>query len=291
MLKIFIDDSGRDGLPVFVLCGLVASSTAWKKFSSEWQEIVSVRLGMSSLKMKKFMNTNFSTEHGQIKYQILIDLQSLINKYVDYGIVVGSSTWDYNEFISKKVEIPELRRPYNISAARLFMHVFEEEIQQQRNDQVSFVFDTQYKEENGFMQFWKAAKKNMPLQIRRRMGNVPVWAKDEDYPPLQAADMVAWILRRDAVDLLRDAVVVSPQHKGRALYDFRILSMAHPTHPSDFTPASFEIALARYFSKSRPAMHNLKIRLIKKMWGPNEVGLFNKDLTQIGAIKKSSADC
>lgn len=271
LLSAFVDDSGRDGLPVFVLCGLVSSNDRWEVFSSEWNAQKNEELNGRALKMKQFMKSISQDNFEYSKNVTLMKFQDLINKYVECGVVIIVSVDHYKKHIADNFKKKEWQREYNFSVSRIIWHVLSREYCAGRVRAARFIFDTQVGEEKLIKNWWAQTKRNAPGRIRRRMGETPIWCRDEDYPPLQAADMVAWAYRRDAADVLGDAGALNPHRKNHALLDFSVLSTRFPSNSQDLTPAVASVLISRLLSRARPAWANLKIEIIKEIWGEAEL--------------------
>lgn len=264
MLQAHVDDSGRGNPPVFVLAGLVANAAAWAEFSDEWEETLKSDPPLEFLKMKKFMKMDPWRESSELKLSKLYALQEVINKYVEYGVVAAVSTWDYEEVFAG-IGPKEWKSEYHYMVGDISRRILLHEYRIGRQQSVDFIFDKQMNQEDAVHLAWSRAQSGpIAAKIRRRMGSV-TYGCDTKIRPLQAADMVAWLYRKVAADLLGDAGNIFPSHKGRPLYDPSILSMGMPQKM--FSPegreersaGDVEALMLRTSSKSWPGSKMLRI--------------------------------
>ncbi len=208
MLRAFVDDSGRGNPPIFVLAALVARAAAWAAFSDEWDEILGAEPRMPFLKMKELMNFD-SAAGDSDRLHKLYALQGVINRHVEYGVVIGLPSQEYRK-IFKGVTPLALESEYFFAATHIIEAVLGHEYDSGRKEKVSFVFDEQMKEQTEVLSSWNYAKNGgAAAPIRRRMGGTPTWDNDRDLRPLQAADMIAWLCRRLGADMVVGANDVS----------------------------------------------------------------------------------
>jgi hypothetical protein len=63
-------------------------------------------------------------------------------------------------------------------------------------EQVDFVFDEQVMEQDKIAKGWESFKGLAKPEIRTRIGNFPYFLDDVKFKPLQAADLIAWWVRK-----------------------------------------------------------------------------------------------
>src|SRR5207245_632978 len=70
---------------------------------------------------------------------------------------------------------------------------------------IEFIFDEQEGVDDDINLFFSHMKKNIPRKARKLIDGVPVFKNDKDkrFLPLQAADMLAWHLRREHEDCVQ----------------------------------------------------------------------------------------
>ena len=65
-----------------------------------------------------------------------------------------------------------------------------------KDDRIKFIFDDQIAEKRMVRAFWNVFMKDAPQFAKNRMLGEPAFENDIDFKPLQAADLLAWWIRR-----------------------------------------------------------------------------------------------
>lgn len=199
ILKAFFDDSGSDSQsPVFVVGGYISTVEMWDSLTGEWNRIVA-REGFPFFHM-----TDAESGNGAFRYlkkdvarrhALIHEFASLVQEYTICGIGTGlaRSTWDSTVARAIAAEpglIKRVGEPYEI----LFTLVFNGLTQACRRyganpADTEIVFAKQVGME--------ARSKRMAKFVCNYEGfPEPSFREMVGLPPLQAADMFAWWLRR-----------------------------------------------------------------------------------------------
>lgn len=200
-LQAFIDDSGGKGQGGYlVLAALVAKAEGWATFSDEWDRTIRAAPRIRRFKMSEAMNLkgefNFvRPEARDEKVQQLLDLVDRFKPVLVYSCVdVGA----FQDLFGSVVDVQghsALGQPYLWAAMHLMYAVIHEEAKCVGGpDKIELIFDEHdiFKKE-AKLQYEEMRKSNphlhtvMPLE--------PWFRDDEDFMPLQAADLVAGVLR------------------------------------------------------------------------------------------------
>jgi hypothetical protein len=206
-LKTVIDDSGDES--TFVLGGFIAPIIVWDKFSSDWVNVCKESPIIEYYKTNDAiaLKQSFSKFDRDTRNQKVAKLASVIPTKNCYGIAAYLSRSDLKAIKeSYASNSPFLSNdPYFVCAscvifwvcincADLFPGIGE------RLNPIDFIFDEQGKVGRKFRSFYDdhirlPIESSLPYQPR--LGKCDHW-DDQQFPPLQAADMyVAWI-RREA---------------------------------------------------------------------------------------------
>ena len=221
MLKFFVDDSGsdtkQDGL--FVLYGYMMEEPRWEDFAERWD---------AELKRPDFFPISYcrmsDAEEGTgpfagidrpFRQRKVKDLAGVIHECHPAAIGCKLSWKDYNEIVKGKVD-PRLDNPYAILFFQVMRGVTEfqirlnNEISDERKEQirknhgveiaikpVDFVFDDQGPAGLQCLQWWGGLKTRVSEPHLTVIGNTPQFKDDRELVPLQAADMLAWHIRRE----------------------------------------------------------------------------------------------
>jgi hypothetical protein len=210
MLQAFIDDSGNDGKsPVFILAGYIASAENWERFSNEWEKTLKPEDGMN-LGVLKMADVYRNRVRGSRYYgwaddqrdQRLKSLIKVINSHALHGIVSIVPYKTYDAFIKGKFNPPSLDRACFLSFFGIMTRLLAVAQQLKLDDRIDFIFDSQDSENKPLlMAEYDRFISLAPPEIRALSGGYPEFKRDEDSLPLQAADMLAWHVRRYYFDL------------------------------------------------------------------------------------------
>jgi Protein of unknown function (DUF3800) len=184
MLKAFIDDSGSGGdSPWFVLAGYVSTIEAWDAFDEPWRAALAEH-GLDYFKASELPD-------GKETSQFLNVLISVIGKYALRAIYVRLQQRDFDEII--KPYVPEMwQDPYYFLFSGYLSAAVSAEKHGGIGRSTEFYFDKGAKKQQ------KRADKLYRQCVDLYHGMVEdVTFKDEKvFLPLQAADLLAWQVRR-----------------------------------------------------------------------------------------------
>lgn len=195
MIKAFADDSGSGGdSPWYVLAGYVGTVSDWIGFDPEWAGVLH-----ASPRIEYFKSSEAESLKGQFlgvspdernkKIEALIEV---IGRHTQRAIYVRTRQKDYNEVI--KPNIPEIwDDPYFFLMPAFVSSVLTMEKHLGKQEPAEFVLDSSERLEKGALKLYGQLQ-GLP-QYAGRM--VSVLFRDEKvFLPLQAADLLAWQVRR-----------------------------------------------------------------------------------------------
>lgn len=201
VLEAYIDDSyNKDG--IFVLAGYIARASAWAQFSKEWEEMLPAGTP----------NKNGRNHFKMSEMAMSPDRMARVSGF--YRIIENHTT----AAISCKIDISELRRAreriyvpdvdidwgfwgntYKVAFRCLLdmFHTYREKFPHvvPLDEQVDFYFDDQT-EKRDILAAWDDYILNRPPEIREFYGATPRFENDKVFLPLQAADFLAWWVRK-----------------------------------------------------------------------------------------------
>jgi hypothetical protein len=196
-LQAYFDDSGRDDPPVFVLAGYVARAEQWAAFSDEWSAALAADPAIDYFKMQEAFSASGQFE-GWSRHAIdgkLLLLANIIPRYVLQGLGVTVLHNEYNEVMRGQFA-PQLDRPYLFLYNSAVTSTLSWVRQKYPNEKVDFIFDEQQAEGDFASGLIRQVIAAVPDEAKKNIGRSPVPGNDRDDLPLQAADMLAWHLRR-----------------------------------------------------------------------------------------------
>lgn len=201
MLEIYIDDSGKEhDSPSFVLAGYLASVEAWSAFSQHWQRVLG-DANISAFHMVEAWRMGLAYQHLGIlgRNQLIQDLLSCIVQHVEHAFVLSIDLEAYRHWFAREEE-PDLipTRPYHFAFHSIQL-LIADHIYQWRNDQdFRVILDEQGGESARILLAAVDQNKTFAATKRPHMRLPhPTFETDLMAIPLQAADMLAWLSRRE----------------------------------------------------------------------------------------------
>jgi hypothetical protein len=210
MLRLYVDDSGKVGdSPVQVLAGYLASTERWAAFSNEWHKLIS-GAGLELFRMAdawrlsgQYQFNGPSALRPLRRNNLLVQLIECIKDHVEMAFVssVSFSRHQYYANPFPDQNLPEFR-PYYFGFFALLADVYRYAFHKRANQRLEVIFDEQGGESQKFIlsgmdEFRRVAAPEYPDLIIP----TPQFQRDTDALPLQASDMLAWLVSRDARNL------------------------------------------------------------------------------------------
>jgi len=232
MLVVYFDDSGsnKEG-PVMVLAGFGAKATSWMRFSDEWQSALRENPCLAYFKIKEALRLEgqFGRYNPIQRDKRVFKLCSLIRKYAVFG-VVGSFKW--GDFHKAQAQFPKgTFRPYQCLFFGLMSAVVQDLLRTQTDAEIHFVFDQQGAAGHLAVKVFDAIRERLsPKEQRAVLGISHV--DDKLVLPLQAADCLAWLMRRYAFEHRNSAPDLGDWKPDRAcLEPLRSIPRLHTYYP------------------------------------------------------------
>jgi hypothetical protein len=210
MLQAYIDDSGNDGRsPVFILAGYVSFAEKWKAFNEDWGKLLTPENGypINALKMtdvfrnRKRNSRYFGWEDNE-RDERLKAFTTTIKHHALHGIVSVVPIESYSRLLKGRFTTLPLDRPYFLSFFGIMAQLFNLNRHLKLDEKIQFIFDTQDSENISILKAeYERFISVAPPVIQPMSAGYPTFERDEDALPLQAADMLAWHVRRYYYDL------------------------------------------------------------------------------------------
>lgn len=188
VFQAFLDES--IDAETFVIAGYIATPKAWLAFSAEWQEMLQYRGSWSALKMSWV-----ASQGGDESWEKTEFLYRIIEKHVALGfsVVVDRKAV---AAAAKEFGLPDfMQNPYMPGSRAAVVLAAESMIVADLDGPLNLIFDER-SEQDVILEGWKAFKLNAPPSLLPHIADPPRFEKDEDFPPLQAADLYAWWVRK-----------------------------------------------------------------------------------------------
>jgi hypothetical protein len=222
-LQAYIDDSGSDGGPIFVLGGFVAPVERWLPFSVEWKAALNQSPALEYFKMKEAarLRDQFDRRKGwtpDLRDERINALSDIITKYASFRLSGMIRHRDFNNYIKST---PASERglatdtPYVFLFLLMNMAIANASEEFGIAEPVDFICDDQEGMEEEIAHFWAMNRSRWGGNIYRParelvLKTLPIFRNDREFPPLQAADLYAWQMRRSWIN--NQHLYVAPNH-------------------------------------------------------------------------------
>lgn len=223
VLQIYADESeAEDG--TFVLAGYLSTAEKWAAFSAEWEIALPKgtlnQAGKYHFKMSEMCAT--AERRDRIPYFLRI-----IEDYVMCAISVTVRKSDMQLALDKTLvighsgEVMEVEGPRAVNPYALAFSVFLQCVAENRNGWLSdsssdtagkfdLMFDYRL-EKRKIISSWDSFLENNP-QLEGVFNSHPRFEDDTEFLPIQAADLLAWCVRRAKLDSAYIGNFVAPKH-------------------------------------------------------------------------------
>jgi hypothetical protein len=194
-IQAFIDDS-EEARRVLVLAGYLASVEQWAEFSKTWQERLD-HTGWKSVHMAELVSSpermltagwfyRAIEDHLNHYVAVAVDIEALKRAVTDTGFREAMTNPSY------------LENPYILAFRAILDLTAQYQHELGITDPVDFIFDDRGEEQKvrtGFEIFKQYCRPG----IKNRLGSSPRFGNDEKFLQLQAADILAWHVRKQWV--------------------------------------------------------------------------------------------
>lgn len=194
MVVAFVDDSGSGGDSEFsILAGYSASDITWNSFSPDWQDVLDL-----DPKIEYFKMSEAESLKGQFLGFSPQERTNRLNQFID--VILGHDLQEASVAIPMKhyreIVYPVLQKSHASPYYFAFIGIVSAFAGINRlsgsTEPTDFVFDQQDAMETKAIRLYHRLKEKLPL---RQFGRVAYYS-DREMLPLQAADLIAWQIRR-----------------------------------------------------------------------------------------------
>lgn len=194
MLEAYFDDSASDSRPDkrIVLAGYMQSAEAWGALAQDWKDELARSPALTSL----HMTTCFQGWSEQAREAKLDKFVAILEKYKPLSIECSISRAAYTDTMRNRAPY-DLRHVYFSCFVGVMYGVARTVAEEGLSGPVELIFDEQGDAGTGAALWYLPLKHKDPL-LRYVLGGPPRFASDDEVVPLQAADMLAWYVRRCA---------------------------------------------------------------------------------------------
>lgn len=194
MFQAYIDDSASHHRSIFVLAGYIAPAERWAALAEEWQALLDEEPPLTRFKMYDMAQSNVRRDRCEGFYRAIerhvSGAISCTLKANELEAVVDSMPWP--DFV-KNVEV--LKNPYYEAVRAIVQKLAQYQHKFGISEPIDFVFDDQT-EKTRVLDAWNYMYLSVSPDIRRLLGDPPIFRIEDTTLPLQAADFWAWWVRR-----------------------------------------------------------------------------------------------
>ena len=203
----YVDESESDG--IFAMAGFVAPAEEWAKFSAEWDAALAAPPRANKLfKAREVMRNRpsgaFWGMTDKQRNEKLETLYSVIDAHASYSVYSIVHIEPLQRLAAAYGFSKRAADPYYHALSDIIIGVAKIQVAQDapEDEKVDWVFD-EHKSEVHVSQIWGAVIHDAPdPAIKRMLAGSPIFRKDDDVRPLQAADLEAWWMRRRGLEQL-----------------------------------------------------------------------------------------
>jgi uncharacterized protein DUF3800 len=202
VMQAYIDDSAEEG-GVFVLAGYIANAESWVKFSGIWDKMLPTfgtprPDGRYHFKMNEMANRPDGIAKSEPFFRVIED-------HVLGWLSVSIDQSELRSAIAR-IHIPgeiieywnAYTNPWYITFRLLLdsFHIDRPKFEEALHDEkIDFYFDNGVDKKIVFAT-WDNYIKSRPDEVKKYYGSVPRFEDDMEFLPLQAADFLAWWVRK-----------------------------------------------------------------------------------------------
>ncbi len=193
MLEAYFDDSGRGNGPAFVLGGFLSTAERWESFNDDWQSVLDRSPPLELFKMKHAMNKWWLPLPAAARMQRLGLFHSAIMKHAQMGFVCVINHDAFDRLVRLGLGFTDTI--YQLAFTGVIATTIRYHREMALTDKIDFVFDEQPHEFpralRSFLNIWESDN-----YLNMYLAGTPRSANDVKVLPLQAADYIAWQIRR-----------------------------------------------------------------------------------------------
>jgi Protein of unknown function (DUF3800) len=209
-VEAWFDDSGKGQDPVYLLAGYLAGKSTWTEFNRDWHAELNCQptlpyLHANESQLFKRMTTNQRIERVLNFVAIIrrheLEAQAFILKHADYREFYRLIA---THPIITKPEQRSYKNPYFVSFQRILTIMLARQAKKRDDtgtiEMIEMFFDDgmdrKARMQTAFAFWVKSANKFEPTWLSLLINKTAEFRDDKQCPPLQAADLLAWHLRK-----------------------------------------------------------------------------------------------
>jgi len=202
VIQAVLDDSGVKGTtPVFTFAGFIGRAEVWAQFSDEWQRWLDAPPRIGYLKMSEAAKPDGEFRHfasGAIGEKLRAGIAILKRYPPQRAIQVSVDIADYYRVVAP--DTPKLiRNPYFMAFHGILSGVCYEMIDTLVPERFEVIFDEHVIFRPRIAVWYPLVREMIGELHDEALGRIlpesPLFRSDEEFLPLQASDVIAWLFR------------------------------------------------------------------------------------------------
>jgi Protein of unknown function (DUF3800) len=199
LLQAFSDDSASEsGDRRLFMAGYVYPEEGWKSFADAWSSALRQSPSIDYLHMVEAQNLRdqFAGWKKPQRDAKLRNLANVIQIFRPVSFQFSVSRRDFNHFVKSNSPKP-LGKPHFECIFGIICTLANWSEQSGLRSPIDFIFDDQEGVSVDVDLFFEQMTAGLPAPARALINSKPAFRSDKQFLPLQAADMLAWHLRRE----------------------------------------------------------------------------------------------
>lgn len=201
-IQVFVDESGGRGTTkVLSMVGLLAELESWAEFSERWSECLAQSPAIPIFKMREASGRTgwFRGWSDDAREKKLRSLARIINDHVECALWTVTHLDAFDVIFRREDQPKPMDDPYFWAYHTMCMAVAHELVDQGQRQRCEMIFDEQVisgLRAKRLYPFVRMVMEQEQPDAAAVMPVEPMFKTDDEFLPLQAADMFAWSIRR-----------------------------------------------------------------------------------------------
>lgn len=204
LMLAYVDGSGTmNDSPAYVMAGYLGSAEAWEAFSGDWKAALDHPKAIEYFKMSEAWarRGEFAGWEEGLRDARLKLLSPIINRHAFSALIFVASTDGWKKHVVGKLNERYHDRPYFFAFHSIMSLAVKYLDSKGIKEKVDFVFDEEGGESMRLMlESFDGWADVAPTHLKEYIGSRPIFRNEKEVLPLQAADMLAWHVRRSFAD-------------------------------------------------------------------------------------------
>jgi hypothetical protein len=266
-LRAFVDDSGSEkGDRRLFLAGYVNRTDQWTLFAEAWKVELKAAPAIEYLHMVEagHLRGEFDFRKGWNEEKRAEKLRGLARVIRHFEPVSFQMSIDRRHFykVLEPVSPRGLANPYFTCCSALIAKLAQQGEKAKARGKIEFIFDDQDGVDDDIDMFFEDMMQGISKEARRWIAGRPLFRSDRDFVGLQAADLLAWHIRREHEEVGFPNMPMAEMLRG-------------PTHMISEIPNSYIDAWAEHH-RQQPGIESVR--------GKTQWRKFKKNVRQLRAM-------